>query len=327
MKNGCFRVPEVETCVWGNWKEKILHIKKGCDKIEWIRKKRGIIEMERYCDLHTHSVFSDGTCTPGEIVDMAVEMGLSAVALCDHNTVAGLSDFFAAAQGKPIEAVGGVELSTEYAGKDLHIVGLFIEPEHYDGITALMEQGNREKAESNRKLANTLYSLGYELDYDELCARHPRGQINRAHIAAWLTEKGYTKSIKHAFSTLLSTERGYYQPPRSITSLDAISYLKSIGAVAILAHPFLDLNEEELTVFLPQAKEAGLDAMEALYSCFDSAEWETAACLAQRFELLPSGGSDFHGQNKPDISLGRGRGDLFIPEEFLTALKKRKTSR
>ena len=283
--------------------------------------------MERYCDLHTHSVFSDGTCTPGQIVDMAVEMGLGAVALCDHNTVAGLPDFFTAAQGKPVEAVGGIELSTEYAGKDLHIVGLFIRPEHYDGIAALMEQGNREKAESNRKLVDTLRGLGYELDYDEICARHPRGQINRAHIGAWLTEKGYTESIKHAFSTLLSEKQGYYQPPRRITSLDAITYLKSIGAAAILAHPFLDLNEAELIEFLPQAKNAGLDAMETLYSCFDSAERDAAARIARSFELLSSGGSDFHGENKPDISLGRGRGDLFVPESFLTALKDRKTGR
>lgn len=279
--------------------------------------------MERYCDLHTHSVFSDGTCTPGQIVDLAVEMGLSAVALCDHNSVDGLPDFFAAAQGKPVEAVGGIELSTEYRGKDLHIVGLFIRPEHYDGIAAVLEQANRDKAESNRKLVKTLQSLGYELDYDEICAQHPRGQINRAHIGAWLTEKGYTKSIRHAFSTLLSEELGYYQPPRRITSLEAIAYLKSIGAVTILAHPFLDLSREELAEFLPLAKEAGLDGMETLYSCFDRAERETAAAFAQKFDLLPSGGSDFHGRNKPDIALGRGRGDLYVPESFLAAMKKR----
>lgn len=280
--------------------------------------------MERYCDLHTHSTCSDGTYTPAQIIDAAVEMGLSAVALCDHNTVAGLPDFQAAAQGKPIEAVSGIELSTDYLDKDLHIVGLYIRPEHYGGVTAMMEDALRRKAESNRRLVEVLRTMGYELDYDEICARHPGGHINRAHIAAVLTEKGYTESIKTAFSTLLSEKRGYYTQPRRITALDAIAYLNSIGAVAILAHPFLVLTERELEVFLPQAKEAGLAGMETLYSTFDQSQREAAARIAARHDLLPSGGSDFHGANKPDIQLGRGRGDLFVPDSFLEALKKQK---
>lgn len=282
--------------------------------------------MERYCDLHTHSVFSDGTCTPGEIVDMAVEMGLGAVALCDHNTVAGLSDFFAAAQGKPIEAVGGVELSTEYHGKDVHIVGLFVRPEHYSSITTLVEEMNRLKRESTRDLVEKLCAAGYDLDYNEIRANSLNGNLNRAHIAAALMKKGYISSIKGAFDTILSEEGGYYTPPKRLAVLDAIAFLHSIGVVTILAHPFLDFSEEELVEFLPQAKEAGLDGMETLYSCFDGCERETAAVCAQRFGLLSSGGSDFHGGNKSDIALGRGRGDLYVPQSFLTALKTRKSS-
>lgn len=280
--------------------------------------------MERYCDLHTHSVFSDGTCTPEEIVDLAVEMGLSAVALCDHNTIAGLPDFFAAAQGKPIEAVGGVEISTAYQDKDLHIVGLYISPEHYCGLTALMEESNRRKLESNRKLIRDLAALGYVLDYDELSARHPGGNINRAHIAAALVEKGHISSIKEAFSGLLSDDGGIYRAPEKIGTMEAISYLNSIGAVAILAHPFYDFTEQELENFLPEAKAAGLAGMETLYSDFDAQEREAASRIAEKYGLLPSGGSDFHGANKPDIQLGRGRGDLFVPESFLAAIKAKK---
>ena len=277
--------------------------------------------MERCCDLHTHSVFSDGTCTPGQIVDMAVEMGLSAVALCDHNTVAGLPDFFAGAQGKPIEAVGGIEISTEYQDKDLHIVGLFIDPERYEEIAAFMEEANRRKLESNRKLVCDLNSLGYELDYEELCVRNPEGNINRAHIAAVLTEKGYTASIKEAFSRLLAEDKGIYQAPKKIGTMEAIAYLRSIGAVTILAHPFYDFTEQELEEFLPEAKAAGLDAMETLYSSFDAQQRAAAQRIAEKYGVLPSGGSDFHGANKPDIALGRGKGDLFVPESFFTALK------
>lgn len=283
--------------------------------------------MDLYCDLHTHSVFSDGTCTPTQIVDMALEMGLGAVALCDHNTVAGLPDFLAAAQGKPIDAVGGIELSTEYRGKDVHIVGLFIRPEHYGRINALVDEMNRLKQENTRHLVEKLCAAGYDLDYDRIRAKSLSGNLNRAHIAAALLENGYIPSIKSAFETVLSEEGGYYTPPKRLAVLDAIVFLRSIGAVTILAHPFLDFSEDELVEFLPLAKEAGLDAMETLYSCFDSEERETAARFAQRFDLIPSGGSDFHGENKPDITLGRGRGDLFVPYSFLTALKNRKMDR
>lgn len=279
--------------------------------------------MEKYCDLHTHSTFSDGTCTPAQIVDMAVQIGLCAVALCDHNTIAGLPDFFTAAQGKPIEAIGGVELSTEHHGKTLHIVGLCLHPSQYAGITALMERANRDKEESNRELVENLRRVGYSLVYEEICANYAGGQINRAHIAAALTDKGYTPSIEDAFRTLLSKKSGYYHEPRRITALDAIAYLKSIGAVTILAHPFLDFNEEELVAFLPSAKEAGLDSMETLYSKFDAQQRTAATRIAEQFALLPSGGSDFHGEHKPDILLGRGRGDLFVPASFLTAIKQR----
>ena len=282
--------------------------------------------MERYCDLHTHSVFSDGTCTPEQIVDLAIEIGLSAIALCDHNTIAGLPDFFAAAQGKPIEVVGGIEMSTQYEDKDLHIVGLCIGPEHYQGITDVLEETNRRKIESNRKLIKDLGKLGYVLDYDELSAQYPGGNINRAHIAAALMEKGYTASIKEAFSGLLSDDGGIYQAPEKIGTMKAISYLKSIGAVAILAHPFYDFTEQELEEFLPEAKAAGLDGMETLYSSFDAHQRAAAARIAEKFGLLSSGGSDFHGANKPDIRLGRGKGDLFVPEAFLATIKNRKNA-
>lgn len=281
--------------------------------------------MQRYCDLHTHSVYSDGTCTPAEILDLAEAAGLSAVALCDHNTVSGLPEFLAAAQGRSVEAVGGIELSAEYLGRDIHIVGLYIPPERYGDIAAMMEDYNRRKKESTLCLIESLREHGYPLDTEEIFSRNRDGNINRAHIAAALIEKGYVASIKEAFETVLDETQGYYVPPRRLAVLDAISYLRSIGAVPILAHPFLDLTEEELEVFLPGAKEAGLVGMETLYSCFDRAERDAAARIAEKFGLLNSGGSDFHGGNKPDIRLGTGRGDLYVPDHFLAALRAKKS--
>ena len=283
--------------------------------------------MMKCCDLHTHSVFSDGTFTPAQIIDLAEKAGLSAVALCDHNTVDGLEQFHAAAKGKEIEAIGGIELSTEYHGQDLHVLGLYIHPDHYESLTGLMEEANRKKTEANRNLVYALNAAGYRMDYDEICAATPGGHINRAHIAAALTAKGYTESVSDAFDTLLSEESGYYRVPDRINVFDAIRYLRSIGAVVILAHPFYDLTEQELEEFLVPALEAGLDGIEVLYSSYTMEERQIAARIAKSFDLVPGGGSDFHGANKPDIQIGCGKGDLFVPIAFLDAIKTRKNQR
>lgn len=277
--------------------------------------------MPQFCDLHVHSNFSDGTCTPAELIRLAEAAGLSAVALCDHNTVAGLPDFLAAGQGSAVETVPGIEFSTEYRGTELHILGLFIRPEHYATITEMMEDYHRRKERSNIDLVENLNRAGYAIDYAAIKAATPDGFVNRALIAAALTEKGYTVSIQAAFKTLLKPSHGYYTPPKRPDAFDIIRFIKSIGAAAVLAHPFLNLDEAALREFLPEAKQAGLDGMEVLYSKFDADTTALACSMAEEFALLPSGGSDFHGSNKPDILVGTGRGDLHIPDRWLKNLK------
>ena len=162
-----------------------------------------------FCDLHTHSVFSDGTYTPAELIDAAMAAGLSAIALTDHNTVDGLPDFLAAAAGKPILAIPGAEFSVDYNGKELHLLGLFIPQAHFSTVSNLTEDFIRRKRQSNLDLIAALNDAGYAIDFDTICAATPNGKINRAHIAAELTEKGYTASIKEAFDTLLRPGGGY----------------------------------------------------------------------------------------------------------------------
>lgn len=275
-------------------------------------------------DLHTHSTFSDGTFTPSEVIEQAQQLGLTAVALCDHNTIGGLPEFLAAAQGSGVEAVPGVEFSTEYEGTELHILGLFIHPEHYQTVTELLEEMLAEKERSNRELISALNGAGMKMDYDRLQAENPDGVINRAVIAAEMVRREYVSSVKEAFSRWLDKKNGYYRPPRRLGSLDTIRFIRSIGAVSVLAHPFLDLDESGLRRFLRDAVENGLDGMETRYSKFDAQTTDLARQIAGEYGLLESGGSDFHGANKPDIQLGSGRGDLYIPEEILTELKARK---
>ena len=275
------------------------------------------------CDLHTHSCFSDGTCTPAQLLQMAEKIGMKAIALCDHNTVAGLPDFVAAARQGSVEAIPGVEFSTEHKGGELHILGLFIQPQHYETVTGLLEELLRDKERSNLDLVEKLNAAGYALDYEKIKATVAGGYVNRAVIAAEMTRLGYVPSIKMAFKTFLSEGKGYYVPPKRLDAYDAIRFIKSIGAVAVLAHPFLNLDEKGLREFLPKAVEAGLDGMETMYPKFTDAETQLAKIIAKEYGLLESGGSDFHGENKPDIEMGVGRGTLKVSNSRLEALRDR----
>lgn len=276
--------------------------------------------MSNYIDLHTHSLASDGTDTPSELVDKAIAEGLCAVALTDHNTTNGLFEFTSYAEGKNIYAIPGIEISTDYNEKELHIVGLFIEREHYSKIEDVMHEMNRRKTESNIALIEALKADGYDIDYESVRARTPAEAFNRAHIAMHLVEKGYFETRQDAFKSVLARNGRYYVPPKRITSFEAIRLLRSIDAVPILAHPYLSLDEYELMEFLPKAKAEGLVGMETIYTTYDRQTEMMAAQTAAGFGLLESGGSDYHGLNKPDTQLGRGYGDLKIPKEILERL-------
>lgn len=273
------------------------------------------------CDLHTHSVFSDGTFTPSEIIDEAISLGLGAVALTDHNTVSGLYEFTEYAKEKNISAVPGIEFSTCYGNKELHILALFVSREKYAEIKVLTDGVNQLKEKSNIALVNALAKDGYCIDYEKLKKSTPEGQVNRAHIAAELMALGYVESIDEAFKTLLSPKGKYYVTPKRLDSFDTIAFIRSIGAVPVLAHPFLNLNEEELRVFLLEAKKYGLVGIETVYSKYSKETEKLAHSIAAEYGLKDSGGSDFHGTNKPDISIGSGKGSLYVPMDFFEKLK------
>ncbi len=279
--------------------------------------------MMPICDLHTHSVYSDGTFTPRQLLEAAREAGVSAIALCDHNTVAGLPEFLAAARESAVRAIPGVEFSTVWEGTELHILGLFIREEQYGAVTDLLEDMLRKKVQSNRRLMEKLNALGISLSYEQVAASTPNGQVNRAVIGHELVRLGYCASVKEAFARWLSADLGYYVPPERPSALDVISFIKSIGAAAVFAHPFLTLPQpERVERFLTEAKPRGLDGMEVYYSTYTPQTTALAEATARKFGLLCSGGSDFHGENKPDIQLGTGRGDLRIPLDLVENLEK-----
>lgn len=274
------------------------------------------------CDLHVHSNFSDGTLTPAELIALAEKSNISAIAICDHNTVNGLPDFIKAAENSKVIAVNGIEISTEYNGTELHILGLFLPEEKFTEITDMMSRIKVFKEESNKKLVENLRADGYLVDYDEIKSKNKNAYINRAHIAAELIEKGYFTDRKEAFDTVLSPDGGYYVPPERFKALEIIRYLDSIGAVPVWAHPFLDMNADEIDAFLPIAKAHGLVGMETRYSEYSEETQKTAELLAEKHGIKQSGGSDFHGGGKKHIFLGTGTGNLEVPFEFYENLKK-----
>lgn len=272
--------------------------------------------MKEYCDLHTHSHYSDGSDSPAEVIRKAKKMGLCAIALTDHNTVAGLPEFIESARERHIQAIPGVEISAGYQGKELHIVGLFLPMNRLDEIQPFLDKILRRKEESNHRLVKNLARAGYPIDYGFLLESHPTGNINRAGIATAMLKKGYISSRDEAFQGILHPEKGIYQPPEQICVFEAIGFLAAFGAVSVLAHPFLKLSEPELREFLPVAMQYGLSAMETMYSTFSPAQTTLAREIARAYGLKESGGSDFHGTVKPGIRLGIGKGDLAVPMEF-----------
>ena len=271
------------------------------------------------CDLHTHSTFSDGTYSPSQLIAEAKALNLI-VALTDHNTADGLPEFMDAAQKLGVTALPGVEFTTEDKGRELHLLGLFIQPEHYAAVRRMVKEQHVLKEICNIELVERLNHAGYMIDYANVKRRNASGNANRAHMAAELMAQGYVSSIREAFDTILSDEGGFYVPPARLQLTDVISDLRRIGVLPVLAHPLQELSEQELRALLPRAIEAGLVGMETMHSSYSPETIRLAQAIAAEYNLLPSGGSDFHGTVKPDIALGTGKGWLSIPAEIYASL-------
>lgn len=278
--------------------------------------------LENAVDLHVHSTRSDGSLTPTELVNYAIEKGLSAFALTDHDTVAGLEEAFEAAKNKPIRVIPGIEFSTEYQKRDVHIVGLFINDK-----TPLFQEylHNFIASRDNRncKLCDKLHKdAGIDITYETLIDMFPNAVITRAHYAKYLLEHGYVKCLSEAFDRYLGEHTPYYIPREKVTPEQAIQLILTSGGLPILAHPTLyHLSMTELDKLVHKLKDAGLVGIEGIYSTYDARDTKRMHELAKKYDLLISGGSDFHGTNKPNLDLGIGYGKLYVPKHILTDME------
>lgn len=275
-------------------------------------------------DLHVHSTCSDGTLSPTELVDYAIEKGLSAFALTDHDCVEGLDTILSYAKSLPNapEIIPGIELSTDENGQEVHMVGLFID-HHSPEFNQYLQEFIASRTTRNKKMCLLLQEHGMNITYEELEAEFPGAVLTRAHYAKLLLKHGYVKSIKEAFERFLGDHCPCYVSREKITPVMAIDLIKKAGGLAILAHPILyHMSDARLDALVQKLKEAGLTGIEAIYSTYSPAEERQIRKLATKYNLLLSGGSDFHGENKPGLDLGTGYGKLYVPEEILSALKK-----
>lgn len=278
-------------------------------------------------DLHTHSTESDGTMTPQELMHHANEVGLSAIALTDHDSIQGIAKARPVAESLGLELVPGVELSTDYEGQEIHILGYYIDEKNPEFLAMLSEfVDGRDKR--NEKMTALLRKEGFDITMEKLYAENPNSVITRAHFARYLVEHGFVKDRETVFSKYLGDKCRCYVPREKITPFQAVKLIRLGGGLAFFAHPVLcHMNHDRLRQFISDLKDAGLVGIEAIYSMNTPGDEANMLKFAREFDLLVSGGSDFHGSNKPHIRLGSGKGNLSIPYDILADIKAYRASK
>jgi predicted metal-dependent phosphoesterase TrpH len=286
-------------------------------------------------DLHTHSTRSDGTLTPAELIRYAAQKELAAIALTDHDTIDGIEEAVQAARSLSSqdpdalvpEVIPGVELSTEYRGKDIHIVGLFIDWQNREFADRLRGFADA-RIYRNRKMCSLLTENGCPVSYEDLEAAFPDTVITRAHFAQYLLDRGMISSIDEAFRKLIGDDCPCFVPREKITPHDAVRFLLRFGGVPILAHPLqYKMSETELDALVASLTGLGLDGIEVYYSTHRQADTANLSRIAEKYGLLLSGGSDFHGTRKQNLDLGTGYGHLYVPDTILPPIRERALKR
>jgi 3',5'-nucleoside bisphosphate phosphatase len=274
-------------------------------------------------DLHTHSTASDGTLSPGDLVAAAEAAGLTAVALTDHDTVDGIAEARAAAVGRSVELVPGVEISAMMDKGALHIVGLFIDPED-PGLREVLELAKSYRRARDRRIVERLETLGMPVTLGEVAAAAKGGVAGRPHFASVMVAKGYVKSLRVAFRNYLKKGQAAYVPKQRIERRRAVEVIRAAGGVPVLAHPDqTGLLGDQLEALIEELWGFGLAGIETQCSGYTPAETRAYARLAETYHLVQSGGSDFHGAIKPGLALGRGPGGLRVPDDFLPPIRAR----
>lgn len=267
-----------------------------------------------FIDLHVHTTESDGTFTPKEVVKLALDRQLSVLAITDHDTVSGVEEAILTAKDHDITIVPGVEISCFYDKTEIHMLGLFIDWKN-ETFAKNLEEMRERRSNRNERMIALMNADGIPVTLKKLQFEGKDTVITRAHFARFLEQEGYVKSKDEAFKKYVGEGCPYYLPREYIPYETAIDWIHEAEGLAILAHPYLyGFKEHKVKKMLEDLKEAGLDGLEAYHSSANQGQINLLREYGKRYHLLISGGSDFHGNNKPYVHLGTGKGNLKITD-------------
>lgn len=271
-------------------------------------------------DLHIHSTISDGTMTPGDIVSLAENMGLEAISITDHDTVDGIVEAQRAAVGKKIEVIPGIELSSQYQEYEFHILGYYINY-HDETLQQNLVLLQKERNKRNKAIVEKLKSMGINISFNKLIELSGGGQCGRPHIARLLVNYGVTASVDEAFDKYLRKGKAAYCERFVYDVRKCIKLITDSGGIAVLAHPYaLTRSGCFLPAMLSTLKRFGLGGVEIYYPNHTKKFRKQLINLAKRYELLATGGSDFHDKSRPGMSLANGE-NVSVPSSLLPPMR------
>ena len=272
-------------------------------------------------DLHVHTTASDGTFTPSDVVLLAKKAGLAAMAITDHDTVNGVDEAVSKAEEIGFELIPGIEFSVGLT-EDIHIIGLYIDHK-CDELLRTVNTMSCYRLERNRKLIENIRNEGYDISYEKVQAVMNTNNIGRLHIAHYMQKMNMTSDYRKVFKKYLIPGAKTYVPLTNITEEDGIKAITSSGGIPVLAHiNYLKEDENGTERIVKRLMEYGLKGIEVFYSGYDKKTEILAHKISNKFNLLKSGGTDFHGTRRPGVYLGTGRGNLCVPYTFLDDIKK-----
>ena len=273
-------------------------------------------------DLHLHTTFSDGTHSPTEVVHFAHDAGVTTLAITDHDTVEGIPESLSAGNSLGIEIIPGIELSSRFEGREIHILGYLFDWKNATLLDRLTKQ-RASREQRNPLVVEKLNELGLELSYEEVKTKAGAGSVGRPHIAEVLVEKAYVKTTKEAFDRYIADGRPAHIVRELPDSSEAITWIRDAGGVPVLAHPHWTKQKgAELHTTCHKLKKAGLMGIEVFYSTHTRRQTSEYLEVARKIGLIITGGSDFHGTAKPGIQVGRGKGNLKVTDKLLEPLRK-----
>nr|WP_317359220.1 PHP domain-containing protein [uncultured Tyzzerella sp.] len=263
-------------------------------------------------DLHTHSTYSDGTYSPQELITLAYEKGLKAIAITDHDTIDGINYAKDRAKELNIELINGIEFSADYKGIEIHILGYFLDITNKN-LLALLKELEKTREKRNLELIEKLNNIGVNISLDYVKSLSSYGLITKAHFATALLKKGYVKNRNEAFSLYLGKGKPAYVQRVLISYKEAINFILDAKGIPVLAHPIIyKMSEKDLDIAIKDLKNNGLCGIECYYPSNTLNQTNFLICLAKKYNLKITGGSDFHGENRPNVSLG----NIFLEKQI-----------